>query len=143
MVNLIFFPPDIEFASCENMLQPELVRPLGHQRQPGQRKWIAGGMFVVLSALAVIALSAVDGGSRRQELLYADQTSPTGVAAAIRGSVSTADQEATAIMATNGMHFDEDMGVPYTRGDTETGGSFDQTAVNTKRPCVRFRASNE
>jgi len=78
--------------------------------------------------LVIVAVATMNGSSRTA-LLWDSMTSATGQAAAIRGSVSTADAEATAIMETNGLHYDEDMGVPYTRGGVETGGSFDQTQV--------------
>ena len=112
------------------MLAAELVAPKGsgQQRSERQRKTIFAGISVVLCVLAVIALASINGGSR-SELQWDSISSSTGQAAAIRGSVSTADAEATAIMETNGLHYDEDMGVPYTRDGVETSGSFDQTQV--------------
>ena len=112
------------------MLAPELVAPKGvTQRNQSNRQVVFLGVSVALAALALIALVTINNGSERKELLWDDMSSPTGQAAAIRGSVSTADAEATAIMQTNGLHYDEDMGVPYTRDGIETSGHFDQTQV--------------
>jgi len=113
------------------MLAPELVAPRGYSqhRNENQRKAIFVGVSATLAALALIAVVTISGDSNRKELLWNSAASPTGQAAAVRGSVSTADAEATAIMQTNGLHFDEDMGVPYTRDGVETSGHFDQTQV--------------
>ncbi len=113
------------------MLAPELVAPRGYSqhRNENQRKAIFVGVSATLAALALIAVVTINGDSNRKELLWNSAASPTGQAAAVRGSVSTADAEATAIMQTNGLRFDEDMGVPYTRDGVETSGHFDQTQV--------------
>jgi len=112
------------------MLAPELVAPKGaNQKDQTNRQVLFLGVSVALAALALIALVTINSGSERKELLWDDMSSPTGQAAAIRGSVSTADAEATAIMQTNGLRYDEDMGVPYTRDGIETSGHFDQTQV--------------
>ena len=82
-----------------------------------------------ISGLVLVVLIARNGGTNSgNELLWDASSSETGQAAAVRGSISTADAEATAIMQTNGIHFDEDMGTPYTRG-IENRGEFDPTMV--------------
>ena len=118
-----------EIPATTGMLAAELVAPRIGQRPSHSRRLISIGVFATLGALAVLALVTTNQTpNKASELLWDATTSGTGKAAAIRGSISTADQEATAIMSTNGAHFDEDMGVPYTRG-VEPKGSFDQTAV--------------
>ena len=113
------------------MLASELVAP--QQRSGRQRKTVFVSVSLALCVLAFIAVASLTGDSR-SELQWDTMDSSTGQAAGVRGSISTADAEATAIMETNGQHFDEDMGVNYTRGGLETSGSFDQEKVEQSGP---------
>ena len=86
-------------------------------------------VFALGLFLAVLRSMNSTDTSKIRDLLWDGSSSSTGRAAAIRGSVSTADEEAKAIMQTNGMHFDEDTGVPFAN-HVEQRGSFDAASVH-------------
>ena len=110
------------------LLQPaslSILRP--DARSSRQRRAIFASVTAFALCCAVIWNSSFNFGEKR-ELLWDSSSSATGIAAAVRGSVPTADVEASAIMQTNGFYFDQDMGVPYMHG-VERSGLVDPTLV--------------
>jgi hypothetical protein len=123
-------PGSIRFATMpEAIINMDSEHCLTSALRPDVRGLRVRRAICAFSGLVLVVLIARNSGTNSyNELLWDPSSSETGQAAAVRGSISTADAEATAIMQTNGIHFDEDMGTPYTRG-IENRGEFDPTMV--------------